>query len=85
VYWVTQAATDRLQVEVRLPEGIAVTGSAGQMQQVAMNLVQNACDAAAEEAQPRLAIKARRVGATVEVTFRDNGPGIAPDNLPRLF
>jgi two-component system, NtrC family, sensor histidine kinase HupT/HoxJ len=85
VHWVTRAATDRLQVESRLPEGITVAGSAGQMQQVVMNLVQNACDATAEEAQPRLSIEAARVGAAVEVTFRDNGPGIAPDNLPRLF
>jgi len=85
VHWVTRAATDRLRVESRLPEGITVAGSAGQMQQVVMNLVQNACDATAEESQPRLVIEAARVGAAVEVTFRDNGPGIAPENLPRLF
>lgn len=89
VHWVTKAAADKFKVDITLPEGITVTGSPGQMQQVMMNLVQNACDATAEEAQPRLEITARRVhyaeGDRVEVKFRDNGPGIPPENMPHLF
>lgn len=89
VHWVTKAATDKLKVEVLLPEGLIVAGSPGQMQQVMMNLVQNACDATAEETQPRLEITARQVhhagNDQVEVNIRDNGPGIAPENLPHLF
>jgi two-component system sensor histidine kinase HupT/HoxJ len=85
VHWVTRAATDKLKVEMRLPEGIGVLGSAGQMQQVVMNLVQNACDATTDEAQPRLEISARQIGEHVEVAFRDNGPGIPPENQPHLF
>jgi two-component system sensor histidine kinase HupT/HoxJ len=84
-HWVTRAATDKLKVEMRLPEGIGVLGSAGQMQQVVMNLVQNACDATTDEAQPRLEISARQIGEHVEVAFRDNGPGIPPENQPHLF
>jgi signal transduction histidine kinase len=30
-------------------------------------------------------VRARRVGATVEVTVRDNGHGIPADKLPRVF
>ena len=85
VHWVTKAATNALKVSTDLPEGIAVLGASGQMQQVMMNLVQNACDATAELTQPRLEIVARRVGERVEVRFRDNGPGIPAENLPHLF
>ncbi|MFZ3043146.1 MAG: ATP-binding protein [Thiobacillus sp.] len=89
VHWVTKAAADKLKVNISLPEDLTVVGSPGQMQQVMMNLVQNACDATAEEAQPRLEITARRVhhaeGDQVEVNIRDNGPGIPPENLPHLF
>lgn len=89
VHWVTKAVADKFKVDITLPEGLTVAGSPGQMQQVMMNLVQNACDATAEEAQPRLEITARRVhhaeGDQVEVNFRDNGPGIPPENLPHLF
>jgi two-component system sensor histidine kinase HupT/HoxJ len=50
-----------------------------------MNLVQNACDATAEQPQPRLEIGAERVGDSVVIRFRDNGPGIPPENLAHLF
>jgi two-component system sensor histidine kinase HupT/HoxJ len=85
VHWVTKAAADKLKVVTHLPEGINVVGSAGQMQQVMMNLVQNACDATAEQPQPRLEIGAERVGDSVVIRFRDNGPGIPPENLAHLF
>jgi len=85
VHWVTKAAADKLKVVTHLPEGINVVGSAGQMQQVMMNLVQNACDATAEQPQPRLEIGAERADDSVVIRFRDNGPGIPQENLAHLF
>ena len=86
VHWVAKAAAaDRFKVDMQLPEGINVLGSSGQMQQVLMNLVQNACDATADVAHPRLEIRARRVDDTVEVCLRDNGPGIDPASLAHVF
>ncbi len=86
VHWVAKVgATDRFKVEMQIPEGINVLGSSGQMQQVLMNLVQNACDATADLAQPQLHISARRIGQQVEVCLRDNGPGIDPAYLAHVF
>ena len=86
VHWVAKAAAAvRFKVDLRLPEGINVLGSSGQMQQVLMNLVQNACDATADMPQPRLEISARQVGEQVEVCLRDNGPGIDPVSLAHVF
>ncbi|MBI5331267.1 MAG: PAS domain-containing protein [Betaproteobacteria bacterium] len=85
VHWVAKAANERFRVELNIPEGITVAGSSGQMQQVVMNLVQNALDATGETPEPRLEIRARGVVGRVEVTFCDNGPGIPPELLPHIF
>jgi len=85
VHWVTKAGSDRFRVSLDLPEKLLVVGSSGQMQQVVMNLVQNACDATAGQADPRLDIAARIEDGRVVIDFRDNGPGIEADNLDKIF
>ncbi|MBI4756889.1 MAG: PAS domain-containing protein [Betaproteobacteria bacterium] len=85
VRWVCKAAREDFKVRVELPESLPVNGSAGQMQQVVMNLVHNACDATAGCAGPRLLVAARVADGNVELDFHDNGAGIAPGDLPRLF
>ncbi len=85
VHWVTKAVPGSFRVTIRLPEEIRLNGSAGQLQQVVMNLVQNACDATAGRPDGRLDISAEMSAETVCVRFADNGPGIAPENLGRIF
>jgi signal transduction histidine kinase len=73
-----------VQIERRAdPEGI-VLGYPGRLQQVFFNIFMNA----AQAMQGRGAISAvtRLVAErSVEVTITDTGPGIAPENLPRVF
>ena len=64
---------------------LPLTGSSGQMQQVVMNLVQNACDATTGRPDPLLDIRAERHGDCVRILFHDNGPGLVPDIADRLF
>jgi two-component system sensor histidine kinase HupT/HoxJ len=53
---------------------------------VLMNLIQNAYDAAAEfTRQPALWISWQTAPQDVTLTLRDSGPGIAPENLGRVF
>ncbi len=85
VHWVAKVRGDKFRVDLQLPPALPVVGSPGQMQQVAMNLVQNACDATAEQDDARLVIAGRGEGGSALIEFHDNGPGISDENLPRIF
>jgi two-component system sensor histidine kinase HupT/HoxJ len=85
VTWVCKAAPERFAVRQVLPEGLVVLGSAGQMQQVVMNLVQNACDATAGQPAPALLIRGELQGGDVVLRFHDNGPGIESQHLAHIF
>jgi two-component system sensor histidine kinase HupT/HoxJ len=85
VHWVGKTVSDRFRVELDLPEDIVIFGSSGQMQQVLTNLVHNAFDATVDRPEPWLRVTARIEGSNAVLEFRDNGSGIAPDDLPKLF
>ncbi len=85
VRWVVQSAPARFAVDLELPPELRCTGSSGQLQQVLMNLVQNACDATANQPTPRLRIVGQVADGQVTLRFIDNGPGIAAEHLDRLF
>jgi two-component system sensor histidine kinase HupT/HoxJ len=86
IHWVQKGRAQPAAVHWQ-PEGACVVmGSAGQLQQVMMNLLQNGFDAVGPGEQPMVWLS---VGRTQEgmarVTLRDNGPGIPPEHLLRIF
>ncbi len=85
VRWVVQSAAAKFSVDVDLPPGLTCVGSSGQLQQVVMNLVQNACDATARQESARLRIFGGVEDGRAVLHFADNGPGIASQHLGRLF
>lgn len=86
VRWVTRSVPPKFEVVLDLPPELPMVGSSGQMQQVIMNLVQNACDAMAEVSAPYLEVRAQlSAGKVLMLTVADNGPGIPAEHLPRLF
>jgi two-component system NtrC family sensor kinase len=68
------------QLDQDLPD---VIGDAHQLQQVFLNILNNAYDAVHEVGRPpRIQIMSTRAGASVEVSFSDNGDGIShPDKI----
>jgi two-component system NtrC family sensor kinase len=68
------------RLDESLPE---VVGDSHQLQQVFLNILNNAHDAVGETGRPaRIEIMSARNGSLVEVSFRDNGPGITdPDRI----
>jgi len=85
VQWVCKATANQFEVNLGLPPTLPVQGSPGQLQQVAMNLVQNAADATEKSRERRLEVSGRIEGSEAVIEFRDSGPGIPAENLGKLF
>ena len=69
-----------LQVEPDLP---LVHANGGELNQVWLNLIDNALDAISEGG--RVEVSVRRELQRVVVQVVDDGPGISPDVLPHIF
>ncbi|WP_240807872.1 ATP-binding protein [Polyangium spumosum] len=74
----------RHHLTVEVPSrGLFVDGDVTRLSQVVSNLLTNA--AKYTEPGGRIEVEARRRGREVEIRVRDNGIGIAPEVLPRIF
>lgn len=85
VHWVTRATPAKFRVNLKLSGDLPVIGSPGQMQQVIINLIQNAVDATDHQSEPILEISAHAENGEIIVLFRDNGTGIANEALDKIF
>jgi signal transduction histidine kinase/ActR/RegA family two-component response regulator len=77
----------RAAVDLDIDPVPAVIGDEPRLTQVFVNLLMNAaqCFAGDDPARNRVTIRARVDAASVRVEISDNGPGIAPEVLPRIF
>jgi signal transduction histidine kinase len=72
-----------IQVERDYGELPPVRCYAGQLNQVFLNLLMNACDAL--DGKGTIRIRTRREGEGVVLEFEDDGPGMPPEVLSRIF
>lgn len=85
VHWVARAAAPGVKVSTDLPPELPVTGSAGQMQQVVVNLMQNALDSVGGRGDGRIEVRGAMLDGEIQIEFLDNGPGIPATILSRVF
>ncbi len=75
-----------IRVELLLSRELSPTyGDPYQLQQVFVNIINNATDALAERKGATLTIRSRQQRGWLVVEFEDNGHGIEPENLKRIF
>jgi len=70
-----------LSLSSKLPK---IRSDRGQLQQIFLNILNNAVDAVGEEGQIDVSTKLTGTN-TAQVTIKDNGPGIPPDILKKIF
>ncbi|OGB39939.1 MAG: PAS domain-containing sensor histidine kinase [Burkholderiales bacterium RIFOXYC2_FULL_59_8] len=90
IHWVQKGTAPNFEIQWTRGPDCHVSGNAGQLLQVMMNLIQNAADAAnantsAGAAAPQLRISLTQQDRQVQLRFSDNGPGIAAAHLSRIF
>lgn len=70
-----------------VPEGLQIDVDRQRFQQVLINLLQNAAGVIGSGGQIRISARRelRPEGEGTIIAVEDNGPGIAPENLPRIF
>ncbi|MHC1729821.1 MAG: ATP-binding protein [Syntrophobacteraceae bacterium] len=72
----------KTEFDKRLPPTIS---DSSQLQQVILNIVNNAIDAIGKSGEIRVATKFREAERELLVTIADNGPGIAPELIGKIF
>lgn len=72
-----------LQLKYDCEPNLKVHAVEGEFRQIISNVVSNAIDAA--PANSEIQVRIRRDGTESIIEIEDAGPGIAPENLPRIF
>jgi signal transduction histidine kinase len=68
-----------------VPPGLTVEADRQLLEQAAINLVKNAREAVAGQADAKVTLACRAVDERVEIAVIDNGPGLSAEVLDRLF
>ncbi len=75
----------RVAVEVEVAPDLTVAAGEVRLEQVLLNLLQNALDAVADAPRRAITVAAWPESGGVALSVRDSGPGIAPEVAPQLF
>lgn len=71
--------------DVRDVEVPYIMGNAGKLEQLFVNLLQNAIDALANQGETKIQIRFAQQRGNLVITFRDNGPGVPEQILEKIF
>lgn len=85
VQWVLRASRRKPKLNLDAPAKLNIYNVEGLVQQIIINLVQNAVDAMETSKNPELWLSIVANEDTVDVSLRDNGTGIDEKDLVRLF
>jgi len=82
-----EIAKQNIQVVLKLEDGLYVTANQGELQQVLLNLLNNAIDALKSADQPdkRIIIQSERNSSGIQISIADNGLGIDANIQTHMF
>lgn len=74
-----------IRVVTHVPPGAPVQADPVHLEQISLNLLRNAIDALERTPHAQITLVVEPEGSEWTLTVRDNGPGVTPDVLGRLF
>lgn len=76
-----------IRVNTDLGDIPEISANSGELVQIWTNLIRNACESMSQAGtkSPQIDIITLRQGRRLQIRIRDNGPGIPPEILPRIF
>lgn len=67
------------------PEQLLIQADRNMVEQILINLLRNAKEATENQPNPNIKIDAKQVGSEVHITVADNGSGISPEAINKVF
>lgn len=67
------------------PENLILTADRNMLEQALINLIKNAHEACLNSQHPKIEIKAAQIGSEIHISITDNGSGISPEAIDKIF
>lgn len=67
------------------PEQLVLNADKGMVEQVLINILKNAHEACLNQHNPKIELKANKVGNEIHISVSDNGQGILPEAIEKVF
>lgn len=67
------------------PEQLILKADKTMVEQLLLNLLKNAHEASAASSEPRIDVKAEKLGNEIHISVSDNGHGISPEAIEKIF
>jgi len=74
-----------IALKIECPDGVEIKGDRTKLLRILNNLVRNAAEALIGRPQPEIRLEILSLGDEIQITVSDNGPGIPPEVMDRLF
>ena len=67
------------------PDPLILKADKGMTDQLLLNLLKNAHEACGTRPEPEIDVKAEKIGGEIHITVSDNGQGISPEAIEKIF
>ena len=67
------------------PENLVLNADSNMVEQALINLIKNAHEACQHQPYPKLDVKAAQIGSEIHISITDNGTGISPEAIDKIF
>ena len=85
IQWIVKSSRIPPKISKKFPNSFVIKANKGYIQQILLNLIQNALDAMDNIAKPCLTVAIKESDKWVNISIQDNGIGITEENLLRVF